>query len=493
MNKFSNQKQLLFLLLMLSMPMLLSAQAVFKSTFALQGESDPFAGRLVGNGMVDLLAKDSLIWAATGYGLNKGIYDLQKQDWNWQVFRSVDYYSKGGVSALGYMDDSTLWIATAFDTTVRGEDLPAGGGLSYTRDNGKTWKHVRQPVDSRDEDRYAPTTTVIQNLTYDIAFIDSTIWIASFGGGLRRSDDMGQNWQVITTDGKFFSSAANLNHRAFSLLSVEDTLWVGTAEGISKSTDNGRTWQRFVFSDTSEQTISGNFVVALACQEFNHTVWAATVQAEDTAEIRAVSKSSDWGKTWQRALVDEQLFAHNFAFSDATVFVPTDQGLYYSEDEGNAWKVIHEIQDVASGDEIFQEEYYSAAVQDWNNEKRLWLGNSDGLATHLLSGALIDWQVIRSFVSTKVRTKPAVYAYPSPFSPSRHLYIRFEYDTALSLDEEIKIYDFGMNEVAAIPFSDLKPKWDGKTNGGTTAASGVYLFRAKVNGKVTWGKIVVIN
>jgi hypothetical protein len=491
-------KKHIFILLILSGLGLLQAQSLLKSSYRLQGEGAASNGRLIGNGIVDLLPKDSLIWAATGYGLNLGNYNEQAQDWVWETYRTKEYIGKGGVSAMGYMDDSTLWIATAFDTTAQDEELPAGGGLSYTRDNGKSWTHVRQPVDSKDEDRYAPTTTVIQNLTYDIAFIDSTIWIASFGGGLRRSNDLGKTWQVVTTDGKFFSSLANLNHRAFSLLSVDgnkdgtgDTLWVGTADGISKSSDNGSTWTRFEFSKDDTLTISGNFVVALAYQEANHTIWAATIQAENSDEIRAVSISRDWGKTWQRLLINSQLFSHNFAFNGQTAYIASDHGLYWQMMEAGAWDSTTAIQDLKSGDEIFQQEYYSVAVQQDQGIPRLWAGNSDGMATRPLAGSDTDWRVIRSYVTISERPKPAVYGYPSPFSPSRHLYIRFEAGAAF--DKPIRIFDFGMNEVAEIPLTELKPKWDGKSNGGGVVASGVYFFRATTGGQTTWGKIVVIN
>ncbi len=471
------------------------AQAVLKKSFRLAQDEHPFAQMLYGNGIVDLVAKDSILWVATGYGLSKAIYDPQNDTWQWTTFTEADYKGKGGVSAFGYMDEQTFWIATAFDTLTSASDesLPAGSGLSYTRDGGKTWVHIPQPVDSVNEDRYAPTTTVVQNLIYDLAFIGNTVWIASFGGGLRRSDDMGQTWQVVTTDGKFFSSLQNLNHRAFSLLAVNDTLWVGTAEGISKSIDNGQTWERFVFEADNPQSISGNFVVALAYQPEQNAVWAATIQAEDTSEFRAVSVTYDGGKTWHRKLVEEDIFAHNFAFYGNEVFIAADKGLYHYLPAEDRWEVFTTIQDFQSGNEIFQPEYYSVAVQLWNNYHFVWLGNADGLATRQLNDPAANWRVIRSFVSTKIRTQPAVYAYPVPFSPSRHLFIRFEYDTDQTLEEPIRIYDFAMDLVAEIPQGDLKPKWDGTNQKGDVVASGVYFFRAKVNGKVTWGKIVVVN
>lgn len=471
------------------------SRSMFTTSYQL-GDGGPFDHTLYGNGIVDLVAKDSVIWVATGYGLSKAVFNSQTGNWDWTSFTSKDYIGKGGVSAMGYMDDSTFWIATAFDTVTAAsnESLPAGSGLSYTRDGGKTWHHVPQPVDSKDEQNYAPTTTVIQNLIYDIAFVDSTVWIASFGGGLRRSDDMGQTWKVVTTDSLFFSSLRNLNHRVFSLLSVNDTaLWVGSAEGISKSTDNGQSWQRFVFEKDNPHSITGNFVVALAWQKETNSVWAATIEAEDTSETRGISVTYDGGKTWQRLLVDENVFSHNFAFYGTDAFVPTDKGLYWYHSDRDKWEVLTDIQDFQSGNEIFQPEYYSVAVQQWQGKSWLWLGNSDGLAVRRLDEANAPWHVIRSFVSTKIRKDPAVYAYPSPFSPSRHLYIRFEYDTNKHLDEPIKIYDFAMDPVAEIPVGDLKPKWDGKNSHGDVVASGVYFFRAKINGKVTWGKIVIIN
>ena len=474
----------------------LGAQSLPKTSFRLAKDGGPFSQTLYGNGIVDLVAKDSVLWVATGYGLSKAVYDEQTGTYQWTTFTSKDYIGKGGVSAMGYMDEQTFWIATAFDTLTAASDesLPAGSGLSYTRDGGKTWHHVPQPVDSVNEQNYAPTTTVIQNLTYDIAFVDSTIWIASFGGGLRRSDDMGQTWKVVTTDGKFFSSLNNLNHRVFSLLSVNDTaLWVGSAEGISKSNDNGQTWQRFVFEKDNPHSITGNFVVALAWQKEANAVWAATIQAEDTAETRGVSVTYDGGKTWQRLLVDKDVFAHNFAFYGQDAYVATDKGLFWYSSAQDKWDSLTTIQDFESGNEIFQPEYYSVAVQEWGMHAFLWVGNSDGLAVRDLQNPAAPWKVIRSFVSTKIRKKPAVYAYPSPFSPSRHLYIRFEYDTDKHLDGPIKIYDFAMDPVAEIPIGDLKPKWDGKNSQGDQVASGVYFFRAKLDGKVTWGKIVIIN
>lgn len=471
----------------------LGAQIAVKSTFLLPGEGNAAPSGILGNGISDILIHNGDVWAASGYGLNLS-RDSGK---SWQTFDTKDYTGKGGVAAMAFMDDSTLWISTVFDTTVKNEDLLAGGGLSYTRNRGRTWTHLPQPVDSRDETRYSPTTTVISNETFDIAFVDSTIWIASFGGGLRRSDDMGRSWKVVTTDGNPFSSFDYVNHRAFSLLVENGVLWVGTSGGISKSTDNGQTWQRFVHDDRDSLTISGNFVVALAYQPETHTVWAGTVEALGSGERRGISKSSDGGQTWQ--VVMDGVFAHNFGFDGETVFAATDLGLFLSDDGGDDWYQLPHIRDLLTGEEVLDNEFFSAAAQTLPNGVKWWLGSADGLVSTDDHG--YTWHITRSFVSTRERKSPAVYAYPSPFSPPRGGVTRFQYDVQGNGDVEIKIYNFGMEPVITIRDvetningpTDRSTSWDGRDSMGHIVASGVYFFRAKIEGRVSWGKVVVIN
>jgi len=147
------------------------AQIGVKNSFLLASESIRSSDSFLGNGIVDILVKDNIVWAATGFGLNKST----NQGQTWESFSAGNYNSKGGVTAMTFMDDSTLWLATAFDTTAGDDDLSAGGGLSYTRDGGLTWTHVAQPVDPRETEDYKPTTTVIQNITFDIAFTSKLI------------------------------------------------------------------------------------------------------------------------------------------------------------------------------------------------------------------------------------------------------------------------------------------------------------------------------
>ena len=468
-------------------------QVLYKDAYKIYTSPKLVQNGILGNGIVDILVKDSVVWIATGFGLNKTIDEGD----SWTQFTTHNYIGKGGVTAMTYMDEQTLWIATSFDTITGDEgSLAAGGGLSYTRDGGQTWDHVPQPIDSRNETEYKPTTTNVQNLTFDIAALDSTIWIASFGGGLRRSDDMGKTWQVVTTDGIPFSVLEFLNHRAFSVISENGNLWVGTAEGISKSMDNGETWQRMT-SKNQEFPISGNFVVALAYQEFANTIWAATIET-DTSEIRAVSKSEDGGLSWTIML--EGTFPHNFAFDNERVYVATDEGMFISDDGGENWYILPHIRDDSNGEEILTSIYYSAGVSYNDTESMYWAGSAGGLAMTSDNGN--SWRVFRSFESTRKMNSAAAYAYPSPFSPSRNGYVRFQYDISGSGEVLVEVFDFSMDKVATIQDykylddpvdADRSTKWDGRGDNGNIVASGVYLFRLKLVDKVVWGKVVVIN
>jgi hypothetical protein len=194
------------------------------------------------------------------------------------------------------------------------------------------------------------------------------------------------------------------------------------------------------------------------------------------------------------------IFAYNFAFNDSLVYVASDKGLFVSADAGKNWYTLPPIIDSRSGEEILTEKYYSAGVSTEFPASRLWIGSGDGLASTIDNGN--HWYINRSYQSTRDPAVSSVYAYPSPFSPSRQGYIRFQYDITRAGEVEIDIYDFAMDKVASIREYESAPggmsydrsaKWNGTTDSGRTVASGVYFFRAKVEGKVTWGKLVIIN
>jgi hypothetical protein len=467
--------------------------------------NNPDRSGLVGNGITDLAIFQDQLHAGTGFGLSISA----DRGENWQNFTPTEYGGKGGVSALTIATDGTIWIATGYDTLVQDDQsLSAGGGLRFKRPGSSTWEFIPQPIDAVTDTMggMRPTTTHVQNVTYDIAILDTQIWITSFGGGVRRSLDMGQSWEVITTDGNPFSALDYLNHRGFSAITdTSGNIWIGTAGGISKSTDGGENWERYFVSNQVPVAggITGNWIIGMAHNPWDNSVWAVNLNTGGD-EYNSVSRTLDGGRTWQNFLVSELsdgTFARNIAFYDSAIYVVTEKGLYKSVDDGSSWYLFPMIEDFETGERILTDKFYSVATQSSNGiSHRLWAGTADGLATSDNNG--FTWVVYRSFVSTRQRTDPAVYAYPTPFSPERGTEIRFQYDLNNPGEVKIDIFNFAMEKVISIREYesnvssgnfDRSASWDGRDNNGRMVDNGVYFFRAELEGKVTWGKIVVIN
>lgn len=464
------------------------SQMLSKYSYHFQSEPIP---ALKSNSITDIVIIDEqTIWIGTGEGLSK----TEDGGKTWKTYTTGQGLGRGGVSAIARRD-SIIWVATAFDSLLAdGEHLPAGGGLSYSTDDGTTWTHIDQPLPNGD-------WTIIQNVTYDIAIIDSTVWIASFGGGLMKCSDRGTTWIVRPPDNYNFNPDQYLNHRVFSLLAIGDTLWVGTAEGINVSYDAGKTWNTQFTHQNQEQPISGNFVVAINRQRTpeRNMIWAATVNAEDPDEFRAVSRTEDGGRTWSHHLLGK--FAYNFDFFGRQVYVATDSGLWKSPDYGETWDVFPQIVDETTREKIYTAEYYSVGVTATNI---VWAGSADGLAVTSDNG--LHWNILRAFVKPGVEGEPRVYAYPNPFSPLRHNqiggdgFIRFQFNTTTPTHARIRIFDFAMDLVTTIDggsftaTGDWAIAWNGKTADGKLLANGVYFYQLDLEGEGKyWGKIVIID
>ncbi len=441
---------------------------------------------IAGNSVTDILVNGETVYLAGSGGLSRTTDGGQ----TWEVFRHKDGLGRGDVSALAIYGN-TIWVATGFDTLTKDAgQLSAGGGLSYSSDGGKTWTHVPQPG-----------ATPVQNITYDIAIQDSTVWIASYGGGLRKSSDWGQSWTPVAPDSFSFDTYAHLNHRAFSVISTGNVLWVGTAGGINRSGDGGKTWVNFNHQN-QEHSISGNFVVALAHQEWNGRtiIWAATWPAVDSTEFRAVSWTDDEGYTWHTTLAGQA--AHNFAFDDSVVYVATDSGLFKSVDGGQTWAHYPPIVDSQTGVPILTSEVYAAGISPG---PVVWIGTGDGLACTQDNGR--TWTVFRKYAALQGRAEDKTYAYPNPFSPFRQNvlngvgHVRLHYALTKPATISVEIFDFSMDPVRSLVSGKVRASagefdeiWDGTNDFGTPVANGVYFYRIERSGqKPLWGKILILN
>ena len=475
------------------------------------------------NSVTDIVIAGSTIWLGTGKGLSRST----DAGATWRNYWGSPEFGEEDVSAITIHVDE-VWVATAHSTTVDGNTLPEGSGIRYSPDQGETWKVIPQPRDTKSIDtlfynakstiRALGVTTNINNITYDIAATDSAVWISSYAGMARKSTDKGQTWQVVIippdqldginpNDSLVFDVApvsgnlgliGSLNHRAFSVYAESwSNVWIGTAGGINKTTDGGRSWVKYNHSNQNSP-ISGNFVVALRKQSFagRSVMWAGTVNAEGPDEKRGVSISADAGATWKTSLIGE--FCHNLGFKDSIAYAVTDDGIFRSSDLGTTWSESGTIYDTKSKQRITSSQFY--AVDTRGDD--IWFGGSDGTA-HTADNAAspfgFSWSV--SHAAQPLPSQSSTYAYPNPFSPDDEV-VRVHYAVGNRLAKvTIRIFDFGMNLVRTLisnanrsGTSEFDEIWDGRDDNRRQVANGPYFYEVVVgNDDPIWGKILVIQ
>ncbi|MGC8595295.1 MAG: FlgD immunoglobulin-like domain containing protein [Candidatus Kryptoniota bacterium] len=430
-----------------------------------------------------------------------------------------------GISAIAVKGDT---IAVAASTTFEqsGTSYPKGAGLFVSTDKGISWTFKPQSTDSLSDStvtygsnrlKALPITTQVNNVTYSLAFYKGYLYAADFAGGLRRTADLGKTWQRVVLPPDYLNYInpdsvynfqlspvagsityeSNLNHRVFSLYSDGDSaLYVGTADGINKTTDSGLTWQKFNHQNQSNP-ISGNFVVSISGNDFNgaHFIWAATVNANDPSEQEGISYTMDGGLSWQYVLTGH--FFHSMAFNRKILYAASDDGLYRSGDLGRTYQVITTILDPITRQSVLTDTYYAVAAEN----DTVWIGTSDGTAIGIDNGAGFDfssWRVARAY--QPITATSQTYFYPNPFSPKLDIG-RIHYTvTETSGTVTIRIYDFSMHVVRTIiqnasrPNGDQDEIWNGLDQSGRVVDNGVYFYSVQINsGKLIWGKILVVR
>lgn len=501
------------------------------------------------NSINDILILGDTIWLGTSRGLSRSLDGGS----TWTNFYGNSSFGTESISAIAWDHRTrTIWVATAHSVERTGQTLPEGSGIRVSSNGGADWLTIPQPLD-RDTDtlevyggnllRALPVTVAVQNIIYDIAITPNCVWVATFAGGVRKNriDSLLANpnarWNrvVLPPDNKNaikptdtlnfcvspvagkFCSDNNLNYRGFSVLAANDsTVYVGTANGINKTTDalkaplgGNLAWVKFNHQN-QDSAMSGNFVVALDYDPVSRYLWAATWKAEDLNEFYGVSFSANGGASWGTALRDEK--AHNFGVSPATarVIACTDNGPYRSNDFGGRWLLPGIITDSKTAITLQTSVFYSAAFNAVGD--KLWLGTNDGLIRNTGIGAAwpSDWSI--TYASRKLESNSASYAFPNPFSP-RNESCKITYSTGgENTSVTIRIFNFSMQLVRTVVQNALRGNplhqvassdagvngvidvWNGTDDYGNTVPNGVYFYKIELgSGKEMYGKIVVLQ
>ncbi len=493
---------------------------------------------IISNFISDIIVVGSgndTIWFGTG----KGISRTTNYGISFQNFYGTEPFGEDDVSGLAVYKN-WLVVGTAKSVLVGEEYRPIGTGIKVSSDYGITWNSYPQPMDNVTDTviqygistlRANPTTIDDFNLSYDIEITkknnssDSLIfWITSWAGSVRKSTDFGASWQrvILPPDDldsispaggpyNFYVNPAdppsgNDNYKGFSVVAENDSIiYIGTAQGINKSTDRGISWRKFMFSNTGSGTgISGNFVVGLGVQKYgsNTIIWGATNPANPLYgdnQFSSASYTSNGGLSWSNTL-EPNAFIHNMGFKDSIVYVATDNGIWrsYFTPPGFSWSRPSIIYDELIRDQIRTDLFYAVDSQG----DSVWVGSGDGLArtTDTLTSPWVGkWKIFRAYQNIAATNE--AYAAPNPFSPDDEV-CRIYYKTGkTSADITIKIFDFAMFPVRTVIQNAQRTSpdviwatWDGKRDDGTQVSNGVYFYRIQIDKDETvWGKIIVMQ
>lgn len=369
------------------------------------------------------------------------------------------------------------------------------------------------------------------------------IYAGTISDGLYRSTDMGRNWTRITSsliDTAVTAMAIDLKGNIFFGIA----LYPGG--GIFRSTDSGKLWEPTGLSDWN----IGGIAIDSNNNIYAALFWAGGHGGADGLLLR----SNNGGQNWQDTLFSGQVvygvnvnkngdiffiasmsstlcwsFDNGTSFQWETVFggvksiafnspnqiyVASDQGIFYSSDNGDTWikrfasqtdyglraVIVNRINRIYAASNT-QGAYYSP------DDGITWISNNSGLTDVNVYSMTIDpngilycgtgsGKVFRSTVSTTgvrrhAETIPLSTTldqnYPNPFNPTTNLSFTLSSKAFVTL----KIFDLIGRDIATLvseelPAGNYVSQWNG-----SRMSSGVYFCRLQAGTYIDTKKIAL--
>ncbi len=491
-------------------------QSRFLSAYTLDATAGEITSTIPSNSVSHIAVRATTLWIGTSSGLARSTNGGR----TWESYANDARFARKGIFSIALNDD-TLWTSTGFSQDLEGSSVQTGAGYTYTLNNGASWTGIPQALDNVSDSlvtygintvKFLPIVVDEQNVTFDISLGNGTVWIASWSSGIRKSTDRGATWQRTVLPSELLSSIAptdtlvnykidprqDNNYLGFAVhVQSDDTIWAGTAGGVNRSVDGGKSWTKFTRDNQVEHILS-DWVIAIGSQRVSSgvRVWTTNWPAEGAGQEYGVSMTEDGGRTWKNFL--HGIKVYDFGFRDSIVYAAAEGGLYRSADAGNSWQRSGDVIDAATRERITASRFYAVGILG----DTVFAGSSEGLVKTVDAPGTAfgtSWSILRSFAP--LPSPSSVYAYPNPFAP-RIETVRIHYAlTAASGAVTIEVFDFGMNRVRTV-LNDAQrtgagehdETWNGLNDTGDRVKNGVYFYRVIIDGgEPMWGKIMVLQ
>lgn len=479
---------------------------------------------------------ESYLLISTGKGLSYiEIYDYHPDSINFGSFnRDRASLPLGGVPALAVKNNIIAFSGVVDTNAVTGLES-MGTGISYSLDYGENWTYLLQPIDNipstskyhtinwgEQNIKVLSVTTEINNISYDLSISENYIYAASWAGGIRRYgplNEMQKSWQSVPLPMDFESelicgsiddnyelnpndpiNGGNHNHKGFSVLALNDTIWVGTANGINKGIIDSDciNWVQHITSGSNVGKISGDWVVGFHNQKINEELdrfWAITWAGPSSNGKHGLSYTDDGGINWTITSPSQKFDKVYNLYSDQNkIWAASESGLYISKD-GKYWeKYSDEKIDSITGEKIFSQSVFTTLFDnEW-----LWIGTADGLG--VITNNNMSMTVHRYWENSIPFS-----AYPNPFLLDEYNqlgsngYVRFRYNNPNNYSSKIDIFDFSMERVVRlnnynmVNYSESEIIWNGRNDYGKKVANGVYFCRLSLDNSYYWTKLAIVK
>ena len=226
-----------------------------------------------------------------------------------KIYRSTNEGASFTPMNLGF----PYTITNVYAITMAGSNLYAATsyyGVIKSTDFGNNWSTSTYGM--------GPKNT--RGITYN----GSTLIAGTNYSGLYRSTDLGTNWNKSNNGLPAASTIA-------SMVISDNVVFAGTRDGVYKTTDNGISWSKMTGTN---DTI--NYGTIRGICEKDGDIYAGVIYQFNST----VYKSTDKGETWVRrgnGLPSDLTFINGIESVGNNVIAATDEGIYYSTDDGMNW------------------------------------------------------------------------------------------------------------------------------------------------------------
>lgn len=459
---------------------------------------------------------------------------------NRNIANSTTWHFPKGATGITEGPARVFSLSLSRDTVIAGlgynfrsdeGSIQTGYGFHLSDDGGKSWIYSEQLLEEESDTIFMyggrtytklPITVPQQSPPYELAHFGDTIISANWALGIIRSTNFGESWQRLILPPQHADSLVPEGNYSFTsdgadrydprfdqnllgfgvLIDSNQKVWAGTAGGLNISEDalfaatDSISWKHIQVNGESNGLI-GNWIIDIKEQPSTGDIWMTNWPSGiQSGEQYGVVRTADGGDTFERYLQDEKI--NDLGFKGAYIFAAGDNGLFISPDNGDNWQRINRIQSpntfIKSG-----AQYLSVA----STSDRVWIGTSDGIASTDDFGQ--SWQITRVNFPLRggnqyQRDAPDVeaFAYPSPYSPSRHGVVRIKFEVQNQGSAKVRLFDFGMNLIKEIENGSFVPGtyeavWDGHDTRGRRVANGPVLYQIETPGNTVRGKFLVIE